>query len=395
MAKQSILDYPVAGKRVLLRVDFNVPLADGQVADDTRIRAALPTIRYLVERDCPVILASHLGRPKGNVVPELSLRPVAARLGELVGRPVRLADDCVGPAVEAAARDLAPGDLLMLENLRFHKEETDNDAAFARQLAGLAEVYVNDAFGAAHRAHASTEGVTHFLPAIAGLLMQRELEVLGTLLHEPRRPFVVVLGGAKVSDKIGVIENMLSKADSVLIGGAMCFTFFKAQGKEVGHSKLEEDKLDVARQALAAAAASACEFLLPSDIVVAAEARAGADRRTVAVDAIPAEQIGLDVGSATVAEFTRRITAAGTVFWNGPMGLFEIDDFALGTRAVAEAMAACPGVSVVGGGDTVSALRRFGLEGKMTHVSTGGGASMEFLEGRPLPGVEALLEKVG
>jgi phosphoglycerate kinase len=395
MAKQSILDYPVAGKRVLLRVDFNVPLADGQVADDTRIRAALPTIRYLVERDCPVILASHLGRPKGNVVPELSLRPVAARLGELVGRPVRLADDCVGPAVEAAARDLAPGDLLMLENLRFHKEETDNDAAFARQLAGLAEVYVNDAFGAAHRAHASTEGVTHFLPAIAGLLMQRELEVLGTLLHEPRRPFVVVLGGAKVSDKIGVIENMLSKADSVLIGGAMCFTFFKAQGKEVGHSKLEEDKLDVARQALAAAAASACEFLLPSDIVVAAEARAGADRRTVAVDAIPAEQVGLDVGSATVAEFTRRITAAGTVFWNGPMGLFEIDDFALGTRAVAEAMAACPGVSVVGGGDTVSALRRFGLEGKMTHVSTGGGASMEFLEGRPLPGVEALLEKVG
>ena len=395
MAKQSILDYPVAGKRVLLRVDFNVPLADGQVADDTRIRAALPTIRYLVERDCPVILASHLGRPKGNVVPELSLRPVAARLGELVGRPVRLADDCVGPAVEAAARDLAPGDLLMLENLRFHKEETDNDAAFARQLAGLAEVYVNDAFGAAHRAHASTEGVTHFLPAIAGLLMQRELEVLGTLLHEPRRPFVVVLGGAKVSDKIGVIENMLSKADSVLIGGAMCFTFFKAQGKEVGHSKLEEDKLDVARQALAAAAASACEFLLPSDIVVAAEARAGADRRTVAVDAIPAGQIGLDVGSATVAEFTRRITAAGTVFWNGPMGLFEIDDFALGTRAVAEAMAACPGVSVVGGGDTVSALRRFGLEGKMTHVSTGGGASMEFLEGRPLPGVEALLEKVG
>ena len=395
MAKQSILDYPVAGKRVLLRVDFNVPLADGQVADDTRIRAALPTIRYLVERDCPVILASHLGRPKGNVVPELSLRPVAARLGELAGRPVRLADDCVGPAVEAAARDLAPGDLLMLENLRFHKEETDNDAAFARQLAGLAEVYVNDAFGAAHRAHASTEGVTHFLPAIAGLLMQRELEVLGTLLHEPRRPFVVVLGGAKVSDKIGVIENMLSKADSVLIGGAMCFTFFKAQGKEVGHSKLEEDKLDVARQALAAAAASACEFLLPSDIVVAAEARAGADRRTVAVDAIPAGQIGLDVGSATVAEFTRRITAAGTVFWNGPMGLFEIDDFALGTRAVAEAMAACPGVSVVGGGDTVSALRRFGLEGKMTHVSTGGGASMEFLEGRPLPGVEALLEKVG
>ena len=395
MAKQSILDYPVAGKRVLLRVDFNVPLADGQVADDTRIRAALPTIRYLVERGCPVILASHLGRPKGNVVPELSLRPVAARLGELAGRPVRLADDCVGPAVEAAARDLAPGDLLMLENLRFHKEETDNDAAFARQLAGLAEVYVNDAFGAAHRAHASTEGVTHFLPAIAGLLMQRELEVLGTLLHEPRRPFVVVLGGAKVSDKIGVIENMLSKADSVLIGGAMCFTFFKAQGKEVGHSKLEEDKLDVARQALAAAAASACEFLLPSDIVVAAEARAGADRRTVAVDAIPAEQIGLDVGSATVAEFTRRITAAGTVFWNGPMGLFEIDDFALGTRAVAEAMAACPGVSVVGGGDTVSALRRFGLEGKMTHVSTGGGASMEFLEGRPLPGVEALLEKVG
>jgi phosphoglycerate kinase len=392
VAKRSVSNYPVQGKRVLMRVDFNVPLKDGSVADDTRIRAALPTITYLLERDCPVILASHLGRPKGQVVEELRLAPVAKRLAELLGCEVRTVSDCVGPEVEAAAAELPPGDVLLLENLRFHKEETDNDPEFARRLAGLANVYVNDAFGAAHRAHASTEGVAHHLPAVAGFLMAKELEILGRLLAEPARPFVVVLGGVKVSDKIGVIESMLAKADSVLIGGAMCFTFFKEQGREVGASLVEADKLDVARQALDAAASSACEFLLPADVVVAPEPVAGASKETVAADGMPGDRMGLDIGRQTIAAYRERIAAAGTVFWNGPMGLFEIADFADGTRAVAEAVASCPGITVTGGGDTVSALRAFGLERSITHVSTGGGASMEFLEGRPLPGVEALLD---
>jgi phosphoglycerate kinase len=392
VAKRSVTDYPVDGKRVFVRVDFNVPLREGAVADDTRIRAALPTITYLLGRGCPVVLASHLGRPKGKVVEELSLAPVARRLADLLGREVLTVPDSVGPEVEAAAASLPPGGVLLLENLRFHEEETDNDPAFARRLAGLAEVYANDAFGTAHRAHASTEGITHFLPAVAGLLMARELESLGRLLGDPARPFVVVLGGVKVSDKIGVIENMLARADSVMVGGAMCFTLFKAQGKEVGTSKLEADKLDVARQALDAAASSACEFLLPHDVVVAGEAAAGAAAETVSVDAMPPDRMGLDIGPETIVRYTDRITGAGTVFWNGPMGLFEIADFANGTRDVAEAVAGCPGVTVAGGGDTVSALRTFGLEDMVTHVSTGGGASMEFLEGCPLPGVVALLD---
>ncbi|HJW75556.1 MAG TPA: phosphoglycerate kinase, partial [Thermoleophilia bacterium] len=299
---------------------------------------------------------------------------------------------CVGPEVEAAVAELASGGVLLLENLRFHKEETENDPGFAGRLAGLADVYVNDAFASAHRAHASTEGIARHLPAVAGLLMAREIEVLVRLLAEPARPFVVVLGGVKVSDKIGVIESMLAKADSLLIGGAMCFTFFKEQGREVGTSLVEADKLDVARQALDAAASSACEFLLPADVVVAPEPAAGAPRKTVAADGMPAGLMGLDIGPESVAAYTRRIAAAGSVFWNGPMGLFEIGDFAAGTRGVAEAVADCSGVTVTGGGDTVSALRTFGLEEKVTHVSTGGGASMEFLEGRSLPGVEALLD---
>jgi len=391
--KRSLTEYPLAGKRVLVRVDFNVPLEGGRVADDTRIRAALPTIAYLLDQGCSVVLASHLGRPKGQVVDDLRMAPVAARLAELLGRPVATADDCVGPAAERAALTLAPGGVLLLENLRFHAAETANDAAFAAQLAALADVYVNDAFGTAHRAHASTEGVTHHLPAVAGLLMSRELEILGRLLREPARPFVVVLGGAKVSDKIGVIEKMLATADAILIGGAMCFTFFKAAGLEVGTSRLESDRLDVAAGIAAKAAAGACVFELPVDIVVAPAPQVGAPARVVPADAMPSAQMGLDIGPATAAAFAARISGAGTIFWNGPMGLFELDDFAAGTKAVGEAIAASGAVSVVGGGDTVSAVRKFGLGDRITHISTGGGASMEFVEGKALPGVEALLDR--
>ena len=391
--KRSLTDYPLAGKRVLVRVDFNVPLEDGRVADDTRVRAALPTIIHLLDQGCSIVLVSHLGRPKGQVVDDLRMAPVAARLADLLGRPVATADDCVGPAVSAAAAALAPGDVLLLENLRFHAEETANDAAFAAQLASLADVYVNDAFGTAHRAHASTEGVTHFLPALAGLLMTRELDVLGRLLRDPAHPFVVVLGGAKVSDKIGVIEKMLATADAILIGGAMCFTFFKAAGREVGISRLEADRVDVAAGIATKAKAGACAFELPADIVVAPAAEAGAPARVVPADAMPADEMGLDIGPATSAAYAARLAGAGTVFWNGPMGVFEIDDFAAGTRAVGEAIAASGAVSVVGGGDTVSAVRKFGLGDRITHISTGGGASMEFIEGKALPGVEALLDR--
>ena len=391
--KRSVTDYPLAGKRVFVRVDFNVPLEAGEVADDMRIRAALPTIAYLRQQGCSLVLASHLGRPKGQVVEGLRLAPVARRLATLVGDEVQSVRDCVGPEVEAAARALGPGSMLLLENVRFHAEETANDPLFAAKLASLAEVFVNDAFGAAHRAHASTEGIAHCLPAVAGLLMTRELEMLGRLLGDPARPFVVVLGGAKVSDKIGVIRKMLDVADEVLIGGAMCFPLLKAQGHGVGTSLVEAGTEQVAADVLAAAAVASGRFVLPQDVVVAAEAVAGAAAETVSADAMPAGKMGLDIGSLTARDYAARITAARTVFWNGPMGLFEVDDFAAGTRAVAAAVAGCPGVSVVGGGDTVSAVRRFGVEDRITHVSTGGGASMEFLEGKVLPGVAALMEK--
>ena len=392
MAKRALTDYPVDGRRVFVRVDFNVPLDGGRVADDTRIRAALPTIRYLIDHGCGIVLASHLGRPKGQVVPELRLDPVALRLSELLGRPVEKLHDCVGPDVQTSADSLQPGGVLLLENLRFHAEETANDPGFARQLASLAEVYVNDAFGTAHRAHASTVGVPEVLPGVAGLLMARELEVLGRLLADPQRPFVVLLGGAKVSDKIGVIRKMLTVADVILVGGAMCFPLFAARGLEVGRSKVEEGTDEVAAEVLVAAEQADCDFLLPADIVVAPQATPDAPRRTVPADAIPTDEMGLDVGPETVAAFSDRIAGAGTVFWNGPMGLFEIDAFAAGTREVGEAVASCDGVTVVGGGDTVSAVRRFGLADRITHISTGGGASMEFLEGKALPGVEALLD---
>ena len=391
--KRSLSDYPVAGKRVLVRVDFNVPLKDGLVADDTRIRAALPTIQELLDQGCSVVLASHLGRPKGQVVEELRMKPVAVRLAELLGRPVATVDDCVGPEAEQAAAALKPGEVLLLENLRFHAEETGNDAVFAQRLAGLAQVYVNDAFGTAHRAHASTEGVTHYLPSVAGLLMTRELQILGRLLRDPARPFVVVLGGLKVSDKISVIRKMLELADGILIGGAMANAFLAAQGKGVGLSKgADEDEVKQAAEVLAAAAASTCALVLPVDLVVAPEAAAGAPARVVAADGVGAADMALDIGPKTVDEFTRRLRGAGTIYWNGPMGLFEVPEFAAGTKAVGEAVAASAAVTVAGGGDTVAAVRAFGLEGRLTHVSTGGGASMEFLEGRILPGVEALMD---
>ena len=391
--KRSLTDYPLAGKRVLVRVDFNVPLEGGRVVDDTRIRAALPTIAYLLDQGCPVVLMSHLGRPKGAVVDELRMAPVAARLSELLGRPVATADDCVGPAVAQAAVALRAGDVLVLENLRFHAEETGNGDAFARQLAALGDVYVNDAFGTAHRAHASTEGVTHYLPSVAGLLMTKELEILGRLLRDPARPFVVVLGGLKVSDKISLIRHMLAIADTVLIGGAMANAFLAAKGYEVGASKGAGDEVTVAGEILAEAGAARGHLVIPVDVVAAREAVAGAPTRVAPADGIAADEMALDIGPQTIAEFVRQLRGAGTIYWNGPMGLFEIDEFSAGTRAVGEAIAAGVAVTVAGGGDTVSAVRRFGLEARLTHVSTGGGASMEFLEGRALPGVEALMER--
>ena len=323
--KRSLTDYPLAGKRALVRVDFNVPLEEGRVVDDTRIRAALPTIQYLLDQGCSVVLMSHLGRPKGQVVDGLRMAPVAARLSELLGRPVATADDCVGPAAAQAAAALRPGDVLLLENLRFHAEETGNDAGFAKQLAALGDVYVNDAFGTAHRAHASTEGVTHYLPSVAGLLMTKELEVLGRLLRDPARPFVVVLGGLKVSDKISLIRHMLTIADTVLIGGAMANAFLAAKGYEVGASKGAGDEVTVAREILAEAGTSRGRLIIPTDVVVAREAVAGAPSRVVRADGIAADEMALDIGPETTAEFVHQLRGAGTIYWNGPMGLFEID----------------------------------------------------------------------
>jgi phosphoglycerate kinase len=392
VGERSIADYPVDGKRVLVRADFNVPLEGGQVADDTRIRKTLPTIRLLLDRGCAVVLVSHLGRPKGQAVPGLTLDPVATRLAELLERPVAKLDDCVGPAVLAAVQAMQPGDVTLLENLRFRPEETANDPAFAAQLAQLAEVYVDDAFGAAHRAHASTEGVAHLLPAVAGLLMDAELRALGGLLTKPARPFVVLLGGAKVADKVGVVTKMLELADQVLIGGAMCFTFLRAQGLATGTSRVEDESLDIARQALAAGQASGHPIVLPADFLVAGSPEAGDETRLAPADDMPEGLMGLDIGPAAIGDFSERVAPAGTVFWNGPMGLFEVEPFSMGTRALAQAVAGCAGATVVGGGDTVSAVRRFSDESRFTHVSTGGGASMEFLEGRTLPGVAALLD---
>ncbi|TML31310.1 MAG: phosphoglycerate kinase [Actinobacteria bacterium] len=378
------------GKRVLVRVDFNVPLEEGHIADDSRIRAALPTIRDLRERGARVVLASHLGRPQDRE-PELSLRPVADRLAELTGADVTLAPGVAGPEVEALAQNLQPGDVLVLENVRYEPGETRDDPELAEALARLADVYVNDAFGAAHRAHASTEGVARRVPdRAAGRLLQREVETLSGLLADPDRPLVAVLGGAKVTDKIGVIERFLEVADAILVAGAMAFPFLKAQGHSIGASRCQEEDLEPARRALELAERARSRLELPSDLVIADRFGADAERRELDGVDVPAGWMGLDVGSRTAAAYAGEVRGAGTVFWNGPLGAFELEPFAAGTRALAEAVAAAPGTTIVGGGDSAAALTAFGLADRVTHVSTGGGAALDLLEGRPLPGVEAL-----
>jgi phosphoglycerate kinase len=383
-------DVDVDDKRVLVRVDFNVPLEDGSITDDTRIREALPTIEELRRRGARIILVSHLGRPKDREA-SLSLRPCADRLAELTGAPVELAPGVVGPDVTELVDRLGPGEIAMLENIRYEPGELTNDPELARQLADLADVYVNDAFGAAHRAHASTEGVARQLDeSCAGLLLEREVTVLGEILANPTRPLVAVVGGAKVTDKLGVIERFLELADVILIGGAMCFPFFKAQGHDVGASLCEEAGVDPARRALDDAASSDCELLLPTDLVIADRFAADADHRVLDGIDVPEGWMGLDVGPATSAAYAARIATAGTVFWNGPMGAFELDPFAAGTRAVADAIVASPAITVVGGGDSAAALTKFGLEGGVTHLSTGGGATLEMIEGRDLPALAVL-----
>jgi phosphoglycerate kinase len=391
MEKQTVRDIDVQGKRVLVRVDFNVPLSEGDVTDDTRIQAALPTIRYLLEQGATAILASHLGRPKGQVVDDLSLLPVAQRLSDLLGRSVTMLGDCIGPDVEAAVRAAGPGDLLLLENTRFHPGEKSNDPAFAARLAALADLYVNDAFGSAHRAHASTEGVAHLLPAVAGFLMQKELDFLGSALASPRRPFVAILGGAKISDKIGVIEHLLGKVDTLLIGGGMANTFLKADGYDVAESLVEDESLETARDLLRRAGE---RLATPVDVTVADRFDADAFSQVVIVADVPPRWRILDIGPRTLELFHDRLQGAHTVVWNGPMGVFEFPKFALGTEAVARMLAALPeATTIIGGGDSAAAVNRTGLADKMSHISTGGGASLEFLEGKTLPGVAALLDK--
>ena len=388
--KKSITDIDVKGKKVLVRVDFNVPIKDGKVGDDTRVRAALPTIQFLQQHGAAVILCSHLGRPKGGPDPKFSLRPVAGHLGKLLGSTVAFADDCVGPVAEAAAASLQPGQVLLLENTRFHPEEEKNDLELARKMASLAQVYVNDAFGSAHRAHSSTEGVARYLPAVAGFLLEKEIRYLGQAIADPKRPFVAILGGAKISDKIGVIRNLLSKADTILIGGGMANTFFKAQGLEVADSLVEDDAVETARGLLAD---SGGKIHLPVDVVLADKFDAEADLRVAPAGNVPAGWRILDVGPKTVAEFGNLIKGAGTVVWNGPMGVFEFPRFADGTYGVARAVAASGAISIIGGGESVAAIQLSGLANQITHISTGGGASLEMLEGMVLPGVAALQDR--
>jgi len=396
MPKKTILDLKdeeLSGKRVLVRVDFNVPIKNGVITDDRRIREALPTIKYLMEKGAKVILVSHLGRPKG-FQDDLRLDPVAKRLSELLGKPVKKLNDCIGEEVEKEVANMNPGDVVLLENIRFYKEEEANDPEFAKKLAKLADLYVNDAFGTAHRAHASTAGVANYIPGVAGLLMKKEIEIMGKALENPDRPFVCILGGAKVSDKIGVIQNLVNKVDVLLIGGGMMFTFLKAMGYEIGKSIVEEDKLDLAKDLMNLAKEKGVKFVLPVDAVVVKEIKEDAPTTVKDVDKFDKDDIGVDIGPKTIDLFREEIMKAKTIIWNGPMGIFEIPAFANGTKKVAEAIAENKNcVSIVGGGDTAAAVQLFGLEEKFTHISTGGGASLEFLEGKVLPGVAVLQDK--
>lgn len=391
MDKKTVRDLDVAGKKVLVRVDFNVPLNDkGEITDDTRITASLPTIQYLLEQKAAVILMAHLGRPKGQVKPELSLAPVANHLGKLLGKKILFAPDCVGEAAQAAASKLKPGHILLLENLRFHKEEEKNDMEFAEKLASLADLYVNDGFGVSHRAHASVEGVTHFLPAAAGFLLEKEIQYVGQAVTNPLHPFVAIIGGAKVSDKIGVISNLLDKVDTLLIGGGMANTFLAAQGYKMGKSLVEEDKLDLAKELLAKAKKNKVNMLLPTDLVMAAAFAPDAEHVTEKVKNLNQAYMALDIGAETSKAYAEALADAKMIVWNGPMGVFEIDAFCKGTEAVAKAVAKSRATSIVGGGDSVAAIEKLGLAKRITHISTGGGASLEYLEGKVLPGVAAL-----
>jgi len=388
--KKTVVDLDVKGKKVFVRVDFNVPIKDGVVGDDTRIRAALPTIEYLLKHGAAVILASHLGRPKGGPELKYSLKPVADYLAKLLGKPVAFAEDCIGPKAEAAAKALKPGEVLVLENTRFHAEEEANDQTMAKALASLADLFVNDAFGTAHRAHASTEGIARYLPAVAGFLLEKEIKYLGQAVAEPKRPFVAILGGAKISDKIGVIKNLLVKADTILIGGGMANTFFKAGGYDMGDSLVEDTALDTAKELLKNADG---KLRLPVDVVIADMFEESAAHKVSSVGNIPAGWRILDIGPETVKAYAKVLTTAGTVVWNGPMGVFEFPEFAKGTFGVAKAVAGSGAISIIGGGESVAAIQQSGLADKITHISTGGGASLEMLEGLVLPGVAALLDK--
>jgi phosphoglycerate kinase len=395
MNKKTLEDLQLSGKKVLVRVDFNVPLdKDRNITDDNRIRAALPTIRYLLDQNAKVILMSHLGRPSGTGFEEAySMAPVAKRLGELLNMEIKLAKDVIGESAKALVEDIKEGEIVLLENVRFHKEEKKNDPEFAKALASFGEVYINDAFGTAHRAHASTEGVAHHLPSAAGYLLQKELEILGKALDNPDRPFVAILGGAKVSDKIGVIKNLIQKVDTLIIGGGMAYTFFKAKGYEVGKSLLEEDKVELASELIKEAEEKGVKLFLPVDTVVAKEFKADAEHKVVPSDQIPSGWMGLDIGPESRKQFGEAIVNARLVVWNGPMGVFEMPAFAKGTEAIADYMSQCNGTTIIGGGDSAAAVKQLGYADKMTHISTGGGASLEFLEGKVLPGVAALDEK--
>ncbi|MDY2970436.1 MAG: phosphoglycerate kinase [Butyricicoccus pullicaecorum] len=392
--KKSVEDIDVSGKKVIVRCDFNVPQDEtGRITDDKRIVAALPTIKYLLEHNAAVILCSHLGRPKGEFKMKYSLAPVAERLSELLGKEVKLAKDVIGEDAKKLASELKCGEAMLLENVRFHKEEEKNDPAFAKELASMAEIYVNDAFGTAHRAHASTAGIADYLPAVCGFLINKEISIMGKALANPVRPFVAILGGAKVSDKIGVINNLIEKCDTIIIGGGMSYTFMKAMGKEIGTSLCEDDKLDLAKDLMAKAEAKGVKLLLPIDTVCADHFAADATPVVYEAGALPADMMGLDIGPKTVELFSEAVKDAGTVVWNGPMGVFEFDAFAVGTKAMAKAIAESNAVSIIGGGDSAAAVEKLGFADKMSHISTGGGASLEFLEGLVLPGIACLEDK--